>query len=289
MEKELKKRFKHGFPKNYLLDNPVTGGVTIALFSFFFLLLYRPELTQPGSILGYELTMAVYCTGAGVTAWLSIGLLNLMPLFSGRDNWTIFKEMAAIFIVLFVMGSAVYLLGFITENPTGRLNFTTLFNSFFTTVLIGGIPVFLFTIMNIHHLFKVTISGTPISSANDTGNMQGEPVIIKSPLKKDELRFFPAELIYAESDGNYLNVYLQKDNRVVKKVVRCAISSADKQLQGVPHIIRTHRAFIVNLMKVEEAIGNALGFRLSLRGIEQEIPVSRNRVSNFRKMFEKQE
>ena len=43
-------------------------------------------------------------------------------------------------------------------------------------------------------------------------------------------------------------------------------------------MLRTHRAFIVNLKKVRSKKGNALGYKLGVSGYEEKIPVSRSRI-----------
>jgi DNA-binding LytR/AlgR family response regulator len=45
--------------------------------------------------------------------------------------------------------------------------------------------------------------------------------------------------------------------------------------------MRVHRAFLVNLRKIESKKGNTLGYRLKLGGSDIEIPVSRNNTKNF--------
>ena len=44
---------------------------------------------------------------------------------------------------------------------------------------------------------------------------------------------------------------------------------------------RCHRAYIVNLDKIEQVEGNAQGYKLKLQGTEDLIPVSRNLNSEF--------
>jgi DNA-binding LytR/AlgR family response regulator len=44
---------------------------------------------------------------------------------------------------------------------------------------------------------------------------------------------------------------------------------------------RCHRAFIVNLDKIEQVEGNAQGYKIKLQGAENLIPVSRNLNREF--------
>ena len=44
---------------------------------------------------------------------------------------------------------------------------------------------------------------------------------------------------------------------------------------------RCHRAYIINLDKVEQVEGNAQGYKLKVRGTEERVPVSRSLNKEF--------
>jgi DNA-binding LytR/AlgR family response regulator len=108
---------------------------------------------------------------------------------------------------------------------------------------------------------------------------------ISSQLKKESLSFYPSQFIYAESESNYVNFYLQADEKVQKKVIRNSITDVEQQLSHIPYLVRTHRAFIVNLKKIKSKKGNSLGYRVRLQGTDSEIPVSRNNSRTFSQLF----
>jgi DNA-binding LytR/AlgR family response regulator len=114
-----------------------------------------------------------------------------------------------------------------------------------------------------------------------TGDTAETYIRIESQLKKEELGFYPSQFIYAESESNYVIFYFLQDNIVQKEIIRNTISNVEEQLSHIPWFVRTHRAFIVNLKKVEQAKGNSLGFRIKLTGIDSEIPVSRSNTNDF--------
>ena len=108
---------------------------------------------------------------------------------------------------------------------------------------------------------------------------------ISSQLKKEELSFYPSQFLYAESDGNYVVFYLNKDNLVKKEIIRNSINNIEQQLSEIPYFLRTHRAFIVNLKKVRSKQGNTLGYLIKLSDIEFKIPVSRNNTKIFNELL----
>jgi len=286
MLKKLQIRFTKPFPQNFLLKKPGAGAAVIALFNFVFVMIYRPAQTHPGYFLSYEITMAAYCAGVGLAAFLVIYLMKMTRFFSNPEEWNFIKELTTIIIVIFAMGTAVYFMAFLIERPADRWNLETLAGSFTGTFLIAGIPLYLFTAININQLFqtKLTHPQKDQELAEENGARE-ELIIINTPLKKEEMSFYPSEFLYSESDGNYVNFYLHQESKIREKVIRCSISSVEDQLSDFPFLLRTHRAFIVNLKKVEEANGNALGFRLKIPKIPGEIPVSRRHTGKFRELF----
>ncbi len=282
MANKLLSLLRKQFPKNYILKNPKTGSVIAGMVFFVFLMLYRPYGTFPSRFFGYELTMAVYSLMAACFLFVLIKLLRHSGFFGSGKSWTILKELLAIFLILTGLSIAIYLFGFVIEDPSARWNLTTFLDSLRLTYLIGAVPFLFFTALNIQVLFqsKLTQYADFAQIADDE-----QPVTIDTPLKKDELRFRPSELLYAESDGNYVNFYLYRKNSVQKKAVRSSITSVEEQLASISSILRVHRAFIVNLQNVTEASGNALGYRLSLKHTDEEIPVSRRHTATFREQF----
>jgi hypothetical protein len=274
------------YPQNYIIKNPFTGTLIIALFVFGFTVLYKPFNTHAARAFSYEATMAIYSLLSGIFIFLSIKILRTVKYFSNTKDWTIFKEFLSVFLVLFVLGIAIYLLGFFIETSAQRWNISTFLNSFKGAFLTGIIPLFFFTAINYPYLFSESID-LNIGNVAITGqeNQPSEDLIqISSQLKKEDLSFYPSQFLYAESDGNYVVFYLSINNLVKKEIIRNSINSIEKQLSGIPYFLRIHRAFIVNLKKVRSKQGNTLGYMIKLSETEIKIPVSRNNTKDFNKL-----
>ena len=274
------------YPQNYIIKNPFTGTLIIALFVFGFTVLYKPFNTHAARAFSYEATMAIYSLLSGIFIFLSIKILKTVKYFSKTKDWTIFKEFLSVFLVLFVLGIAIYLLGFFIETSAQRWNISTFLNSFKGAFLTGIIPLFFFTAINYPYLFSESID-LNIGNVAITGqeNQPSEDLIqISSQLKKEDLSFYPSQFLYAESDGNYVVFYLSINSLVKKEIIRNSINSIEKQLSGIPYFLRIHRAFIVNLKKVRSKQGNTLGYMIKLSETEIKIPVSRNNTKDFNKL-----
>jgi hypothetical protein len=274
------------YPQNYIIKNPFTGTLIIALFVFGFTVLYKPFSTHAARAFSYEATMAIYSLLSGIFIFLSIKILKTVKYFSNTKDWTIFKEFLSVFLVLFVLGIAIYLLGFFIETSAQRWNISTFLNSFKGAFLTGIIPLFFFTAINYPYLFSESID-LNIGNVAITGqeNQPSEDLIqISSQLKKEDLSFYPSQFLYAESDGNYVVFYLSINSLVKKEIIRNSINSIEKQLSGIPYFLRIHRAFIVNLKKVRSKQGNTLGYMIKLSETEIKIPVSRKNTKDFNKL-----
>jgi len=274
------------YPQNFILKNPFTGTIIIALFVFGFTALYKPFNTHPARAWSFEATMALYSLLSGVLIFVSIKILKTIKGLSNSDDWTIGKEILSVFIVLFVLGIAIYLFGFIIESSAPRWNIPTFLNSFVAALLTGIIPLAFFSSVNYRYLFPERINHNEghIPATGLEPQTPEDLIQINSQLKKEELSFYPSQLLYAESDGNYVVFYLTMNGVVKKEIIRNSIYNIEQQLSGIPYFLRIHRAFIVNLKKVRSKQGNTLGYVIKLAETELKIPVSRKNTRIFNKL-----
>ena len=276
------------FPQNYIIRKPLTGSWIIALFSFIFVVLYRPLSTHESMGISYTATMAVYCLIAAVAVFSFIKLIKQPGIFSEKNKWTFAKEVAAILLILLGLGLVIYLAAFLLEPPAERLNLATFADSLIHAFLIGIIPFTFFTALAYHQwVNQRTLTYRPGPEENAQA-FPGEKMIhIQSRLKKEKLSFYPSQFLYAESDRNYVNFYLSLKDQIKKKVIRNSIGDIEKQLANIPYIFRTHRAYLVNLKKIRQKKGNASGYQLKLVNTEASIPVSRQKVKAFYTQMER--
>jgi DNA-binding LytR/AlgR family response regulator len=227
--------------------------------------------------------MAFYSCIGGVTVFLFAKILKSFRFFSNLKDWIVIKEILSVLLILIGLGIIIFLIGQLIEPVGHRSKIATLLNSCKYGFLVGIMPFTFFSAMNYRYLFpQHDDEYIPIQSQG----MATENLIkISSQLKKEELKFYPSEFLYAESDSNYVVFYLFRDELVKKEVIRNSINNVEQQLSEIPYFLRIHRAFIVNLKKVRSKHGNTLGYQIKLSGIDSKIPVSRSNTSNFNKLF----
>jgi hypothetical protein len=224
--------------------------------------------------------MALYCGVVALLIWGGITWLKMLPFFANTAHWSLLKELAAIGCVLLFLGVGVYIAGFFIEDTSGnRWNWPTFFDSIKQAVLIGLLPFGFLMLKNASYLMPGQRSHA--LEASSAESLADPEVRINSSLKKERLSFRLGDFLYAEADGNYVVFHLLENDQPVKKMIRNSISNVEWQLADHPDCFRSHRAFIVNLRKVVHQHGNASGYRLTVQGTGEQVPVSRQKAREF--------
>ncbi len=288
--KEVKNPIKHlllkPFPQNFLTRNPFWGAFTFFVILFIFVVLYRPLEVKETDFLNFHFTMLIYCAIISLSELVVAVVISRTNCFTRKGNWTIANELLSIVMLLTSIGISAYLAGFIMESPASRWNFPTFFDSFYRSVLIGAIPVFLPSLLNIRYAFAPqTFQDYESKWQNNSNEIPEKLINIRSKAKKEHLSFYPSEFIYAESKGNYVIFHLIKQDKSIEVTIRNSITEIQRQLAAIPNFMRIHRAFIVNLKKIKSRKGNALGYSLTLMGCNDIISVSRQNAREFEQMM----
>ena len=151
------------------------------------------------------------------------------------------------------------------------------------TLMIGAIPTTILIISKQNYLLK-----KHLNSANDLnesvnqikkGTSKNQNIIFYADNEKDSVTFNVNDFYFIESSGNYVEIYLLDEDKIIRKTYRSALKRALDFFNDTPEIIQCHRAFIVNTNKIINAKGNSQGLRLNLENCDTEIPVSRGFVN----------
>lgn len=100
---------------------------------------------------------------------------------------------------------------------------------------------------------------------------------------RDSLVVNPQDIVYVESIANYLNIVYFNDADLCNKRLRSSLRDIEEALEEFPFMVRTHRAFLVNIHFITEISGNSAGMKASLFSCEKVIPVSRSNIEEFKK------
>ena len=271
------------FPQNLLFRRPLRGMLLLIVSFFLFAIIYKPIHVHAAQ--SYSLALTILLYAVFITSPI-IGILLVMKhcgCFPRAEKWQLNHELISLLIILVAIGITVYFAGFFIEEPKMRWNLSTFFDSMLRSLLVVFIPLFLPTLINIRYaLTPETFQQYLISREDEVPAEDSvQQVSIISKAKREELLFHTHELIYVESQGNYVTFYFDNNRKPNRVVIRNTISDVAAQLAPYPFLMRVHRAFIVNLKQVRSKNGNRLGYRLKVNSCSSEIPVSRNNTSQF--------
>jgi hypothetical protein len=228
------------------------------------------------------LNAALYALVTFVTTSINTFLLpKLFPNVYREEKWTVGKEFLHMCWHLVPITFGNWLL---THWLYGvRLSWHTLFSFFWITFVVGIFPLWLNVLLKQQRLLKKYQAG---ASRLEEQLKQPEPlprpavlpanIIFSSENGKEQFAVLPADLRFITSADNYVSIHFIKDHKLAAHLLRNTLRKVEEVLAAHPRFFRCHRAYIVNLSVVEHVSGNAQGYKLHLKDVEELIPVSRN-------------
>lgn len=222
-----------------------------------------------------------------VTSIAFVLLPKIFKRFYNPDKWTTGKSLLNNVFFLIIMGIGVVCYDyFIVMKQLPEYFPMGFLVDLFAALTIGIIPLSIITIITQNNALKRNLN-----SSKEINQILSERIKI-SPIKEDlitlnkstkeSISIRPEDILYMESEGNYVNVHYRQDEKVTYKQIRSTIKQMEETLQNHPMFIRCHRAFIVNINYISNAEGNAQGYQLTLSNVPQEIPVSRTYLKNIK-------
>lgn len=117
-------------------------------------------------------------------------------------------------------------------------------------------------------------------SPSQNSKIQPDNRIVLTGSTREQIEVEPSSILFLTSESNYVKVLLLgADGKVQSKMLRQTMNNIEAQLNVYPHIIRCHRAFIVNLQHVTHASTSSAGLQLSIDATSLRVPVSKTYIS----------
>ncbi|MCS2690331.1 LytTR family DNA-binding domain-containing protein [Bacteroides sp.] len=233
----------------------------------------------------------------GVTAvFLSIPVYLfacLFPEFYKEEGWTVWKQIVNLLMVILFIAVGNWLYSTFVFGWGLRWDVFCVFALF--TLVIGLFPTVLFILLNQNRLLAIHLEEATemnLHLQRSVSAMESiETAEIVSLLSfqggtRESMELDSKDLLYIESDGNYIRVNYQKGGRTMQCLLRMTMKQAEEVTGGSPLVAKCHRAFLVNLRKVVKVSGNSQGYRLLLEGCPEEIPVSRAYSKQVKELME---
>lgn len=212
---------------------------------------------------------------------------KIFKRFYNPDKWTTGKSLLNNVFFLIIMGIGVVCYDyFIVMKQLPEYFPMGFLVDLFAALTIGIVPLSIITIITQNNALKRNLNSSKeinqMLSERINISPKQEDLIILNKSTKESISIRPEDILYMESEGNYVNVHYRQDEKVTSKQIRSTIKQMEESLQNHPMFIRCHRAFIVNINYISNAEGNAQGYQLTLSNVPLEIPVSRTYLKNIK-------
>ena len=274
---------KQPFPK---LESKWRLIILISLFVALFLIIFQPFGINYMEQKNKLLILSGYGLVTFLTLFINLILIeNIFLKAFSENHWTIWKEFAWLLWIIFSIGLGNafytnYLIEYFTFNLMFFVNFQLI------TVVIGAIPASILIISKQKYLLRKNLNSAnnfnKSLDKNKTEINTNQIIRFYADNEKDFIEFNNNDFYFIESSGNYIELYLKNEDKIIRKTFRSTLKRALDFFIDTPEIIQCHRAFIVNKNKIKNAKGNSQGLRLSLENCDIEVPVSRGFVNTVR-------
>lgn len=257
--------------------------ILASLFISLFMLIF-----QPFGLATYEYPYKILLLiGYGGVTFIVLVLnsIAIENLFKQRiEGWTILNQILWQTWIVMTIGIANYFYTAIFLPMEFNIISLIIFQLF--TFLIAVIPVVTITLVEYTLKLKNNLeNATEINDlllAKQAPSSDGKIVSLIAKNDNNIVEVKLSDLLYIESSGNYIIIHYTEDNRTSKSVLRNTIKNTETQLKEYSSLIKCHRAFIININKVQSAEGDSMCLKLSLENSDAIIPVSRSHYKEIK-------
>ena len=103
----------------------------------------------------------------------------------------------------------------------------------------------------------------------------------------ESVRLKISHLLYIEAVGNYVKVNYLRDGQVYTDMLRATMKQMEEKLHDYSMIVRCHRAFLVNLVQVDQIISHSGSTQLLIKHCHESLPISRSNLAQVKSAIKK--
>ncbi len=263
-------------------------GIFVALFLIIF---------QPFGLDYYKHPNKIYVLlGYGVVTIAILSVIDfILPLlfrtYFSEKNWTLKKELIAILWIIPTLGLGgqfyCYMIGL---SP---LNIHIIIKFQLHTFLIGIFPIVFLKILAYNHLIKQNLKRASelnnnlksIQNLHHQIPLEEQEIKLIAENQKSTFNVKTSDLLFMTSLDNYIEIHWKQQNKIRKTLFRSTLKRVEQTFADYPSICRCHRTYIVNIFNIKNINGNAQGYKLEMKYVNYEIPVSRNNWKKIKEHF----
>jgi DNA-binding LytR/AlgR family response regulator len=106
-------------------------------------------------------------------------------------------------------------------------------------------------------------------------DMLNKSIEFISENNSENLKLLVSEIAFIRSADNYVEIVYKEGDLFKKTLIRNTLKNIEQQIRQYSNFIRCHRICIVNLHYIEKLSRNDHSHWLTIRGLEEQVPVSR--------------
>lgn len=212
------------------------------------------------------------------------GVPALLPRLFNESTWTVGRQIGMMLLTIFF----VTIGNFLYSGTYLRADFSVRIMLYFG-VITTAIGIFPLTVLVLYRqlkwqrqynreaaLINMHVQEKKQQEPEQPAPTSGNQIRIAADQAKDDLTLAADQLTCIEAADNYIRVFYESEGAMKQVLLRGTLKKAVESLNSHPFFFRCHRTYLVNLDKVEQISGNAAGYKLQLKLLPMEIPVSRN-------------
>ncbi|TDO82987.1 LytTr DNA-binding domain-containing protein [Flavobacterium chryseum] len=278
------------YPIRYQSENLVKSAFVVFAVLFMFLLLFTPfGVYEPEFRMNYFLICFFHAFSPALILFVYFGIFNYIKQKNNRFNkWSLLREYAHVGAVLLLCGIASFLMRDLIYN--NKLNWLLhyLYEEIRNCFVAG---IFFYFLLRLTGFYFQSKKGSPFVLQFVPLANEPEKTILKSTLfintqvRQDDFTLDLEHLLFVKADGNYIELTKSENEEVNVELKRISLTQFEKQITAYPHFFRCHRAYLVNMFKIQKVAGNSQGYLLSFYNTDLKVPVSRNQIESFNSFY----
>jgi hypothetical protein len=255
---------------------------------FVFLVLVKPfGLSNNPNYVQFSAFISLWGTVTGL--FTTVLIPYLFPAFFDESKWTIRRNMIwsisgnFIFVTLMFLGFNLY--GICIHHHASWYYTLNAYLWWVSIQILFFYPLgMIINFLNQYYLLKKHLKiAERINTSAAINKQQRSVQQLEFEVDKfKKLRIDVHTLIYVEALDNYITIVY--DNGGIRKItIRETIANIEQKIADLDIIYRPHRSYLVNLQNIERVTGDSQGLKIHLKGLDKIIPVSRNKIKEFRR------
>ncbi|SMG49175.1 transcriptional regulator, LytTR family [Marivirga sericea] len=233
---------------------------------------------QPFDIYGNEIAYKnIKMIGYGICIVLPILLIHVLEelWFKRTDGkWHVYQELFILILGFLLISITSYI-----YNVTVVNNHTIESSQVFYWVKDFGLPFIpIFFPFWVYLRFRFSKITLPFFLDKNT-----KSILIAGNNQNEVIEFLERDFIMAKAQANYVDIYYIKNELLKKKMIRSKFANLKNK---IPFAEQVHRSYLVNPSQITQIYGNTRKGHITIKKIEEEVPVSPKYFSAIKKYLQ---